>query len=161
MGAQTFLCCSWTLALSHPKVQQERCGAPLSLDPWVIPGSKQSHGIWFDTKHWHPKKLPDQGRQQCCPLSQKPAPCQGKGQWKWSNINPEGGFGTRNWHTRIPRWILTCHKGGRAGSWLPQHTTTKTTQGTVSEPSPPFAHLCSRQGCAGCTEAVLSPSPEL
>lgn len=94
-------------------------------------------------------------------LPPQPTPCQGKGWWKRSNINPEGGLGTRNWHTRIPRWILTWHKGGRAGSHLPQNTTTKTTQATVTDPSPPFAHLCNRQGCAGCIEGVLTPSPEL
>lgn len=71
MGAETFLCCRWTLALSHPKVQQEKYGTPLSLDPWVIPGSKQSHGMWFDTKCWHPKKPPDPWRRQCCLSSQE------------------------------------------------------------------------------------------
>lgn len=143
MAAGTFLCCSWTLALSHPKVQQERCGAPLSLDPWVIPGSKQSHGIWFDPRHWHLKKPPAPGRRRAASQARSLHLVRAKAGGNGQILTLRAGLGTRNQLTRIPRWILTWHKGGRSGS---QHTTIKTIQETVTDPLPSLCTLVQQEG---------------
>lgn len=159
-GAGKFLCCSCSLALSRPKVQQERSGAPQSLEPWVIPGSKQSHGIWFDlsSKHWHPKEPRDAGRWQCCPPGRSLHLGWGKGRWKESNINSEGWA----WHTELAHqdpWTDGSSLGTRvAGLETGPKQPPKPAREQRVTPVPSLCTLAHTKGSSGGSEGLTPPA---
>lgn len=114
-------------------------------------GIPQKYQIWGDGSAAPPSP----------PAPPTPVPRQGKGRWKWSNINFKGQAQLcspmRNQTARIPGWIPTWCKAwqGQILAFPPQHAIAKASL----EPPPLRLHACTRscdrQGCGW----VVSPSP--